>query len=551
MKEMENQNKFEFNGEEMLQMTRELCSFGYRRSGTPPADKAEKYIHDKLKEVGIEDVKFETLNFTRWWPEKHELTIISEKTPGVSEGQVIETFPAWFSCSTPPEGITAEVVHVGYGTKSDFDEFDVKGKIALIEGKMILNFYPTHNERLFNTLGTAKKRGALAVICTNGSPSDAITYITPSYEGILPVLSISNPDGAYLKTLCTRFHKKLTVKFVEIAKTGPATSNTIIGTLPGKTDDIILIGTHTDSTFTGALDNAAANAGLIIMAKHYAKIPLENREKTMVFVGWTGHECGSIGSRLFVEMHEDMLSKVTTFVLLDGFGCNGYYNQAEGGVVPTNLDERRGLFVSENNLLLSFVLDAVLKYKLLPAIYVSSIAFPVADLPPFIAKEVPSILIIGKPVLYHTKRDTVEIIRPDQLERSAKAHIEVIDKIQATPAEKIKNANGKLTDMSQFMTKKEGVALPSVEFFTLPEVLTAGVLALIVPSVITSSESVILSIKWEFEDGMTSDRLIMVRNFRKPGSYEVKLKIKDNYGNEYTCEKTIRVLEKFRKKKKK
>lgn len=54
------------------------------------------------------------------------------------------------------------------------------------------------------------------------------------------------------------------MRFVEISKRGPATSNTIIGTLPGKTDDIILIGTHTDSTFVGALDNAAANSGLII-----------------------------------------------------------------------------------------------------------------------------------------------------------------------------------------------------------------------------------------------------------------------------------------------
>ncbi|MFX1238878.1 MAG: M28 family peptidase, partial [Promethearchaeota archaeon] len=54
-------------------------------------------------------------------------------------------------------------------------------------------------------------------------------------------------------------------------------SNTIIGTLPGKSEDIILIGTHTDSTFTGAFDNAAANSGLIFLAKYYANIPLENR----------------------------------------------------------------------------------------------------------------------------------------------------------------------------------------------------------------------------------------------------------------------------------
>ena len=545
---MVDQEELEFNGVEMLQIVEDLCNFGYRRSGTPPADKAEKYIYDKLKESGIDDVVFETLNFTRWWPEKHELTIISEETPGVSEDQVIETFPAWFSGSTPQEGITAEVVYVGFGTKSDFIEVDVKDKIALIDGKMILNFYPTHNERLFNTIGTAKKKGALAVICTNDSPLHSISYIIPSLEGSIPVLSISNPDGEYLKHLCTRYHRKLNVNFIEISKEAPATSNTIIGTLPGKSEDIILIGAHTDSTFSGALDNAAANSGLIFLAKHYAKIPQEMREKTMLFVGWTGHECGSVGSKLFVEMHKEMLPKITTYFLLDGFGCNGYYNGANEGVIPTRLDERRGLFITENPLLLSFTLDAVMKYKLLPAVYVSACSFPVADLPPFVEKDVPSILIIGKPILYHTKLDTIDLITPDQLERSIKAHVEIIDKIQATPTHDIKIADGNLTDISQFITKKEGMVSPSATFYVVPEILTAGVMAIFVPSVLLSPESVILSFKWEIEDSMTSDSILMIRNFRKPGSYKVSFTIKDNFGNENSYSKVIRVLEKFKKK---
>jgi hypothetical protein len=278
-------------------------------------------------------------------------------------------------------------------------------------------------------------------------------------------------------------------------------------------------------------------------------MPLENREKTMVFAGWTGHECGSIGSKLFVEMHEEMLSKIATYILLDGFGCNGYYNQSDGGVVPTGIDERRGLFISENQVLFSFVLDAVMKFKLLPAVYVSARAFPVADLPAFINNDIPSILLIGKPIFYHTEHDTIDIIQPDQLERSAKAHIEIIDEIHATPTEKIRNADGKALDMMHFITKNENILTPSISIFTIPDVLTAGTLAIFVPSVITSPESVILSFQWKFEDGMISDRLIMVRNFRKSGNYKVSFTIKDNFGNSFTCEKTIRVLEKYRKKK--
>jgi len=554
---MESQTNLEIKGEDIFQIVKDLCNFGFRRAGTPPADNAERYIYEKLKEAGVEDVELEKVNFTRWWSERHELTIISENTPGVAENQNIETFPSWYSVSTPPEGIIAEVAYVGYGTKSDFREINVKDKIALIDGKMILNFRPTH--RVFNTIDVAQKKGAKAVICINGSPVDTISYtnFTPMYELpstqsipslSLPVFSISNHDGEYLKHLCTRYHKKLTVKLVEISKTGPATSNTIIGTLPGKTDDIIVIGTHTDSTFTGAFDNAAANAGLITLAKYYAKISPENREKTMIFAGWTGHECESIGSRIFVEMHEEMLSKITTFIELDGFGCNGYYNQADGGIVATNMDERRGIFITDNSILLEFASDAVLKYKLLPAVYLSALLLQVGDYAPFANKGVPSLLIIGKSPLYHTELDTIDTIRPNQLERSAKAHIEIINRIQAANAEDIKNSDRKQFDVNKFIIKKEEIPKPSVYFDVVPEVLTVGDFAVFVPSVISNPDSILLSYEWDLGDGMKSKSLMMVHAYRKPGSYTVRFKVIDNYGNSATQERVIRVVEKFKKK---
>ena len=526
----------------MMQIIKDICDFGFRRSGTPPAAKTEKYIYDKLKDVGLKDVKSETLDFTRWWSEKNELTIISNKTPGVLKDQIIETFPVWFSGSTPPEGITAEVIYVGYGTKSDFDQVDVSNKIALIDGKMIHNIFPTHN--MFDTIIKAKRRGAIAAIITNNSPLDSISYIMRDTK-TFPVLSISTPDGIYLKHLCTRYYQKLYVKFTLISKKGPATSNTIIGTLPGKTEDIILVGTHTDSTFTGAIDNATGNSGLITIAEYYAKIPLEKREKTMIFAAWTGHECGSIGSKLFAEMHEDILSKITTFILLDGFGCNGYYNEGNGGIVPTNFDERRVLLVTQNKVLLSFVLDSVMKYKLLPASYLSERFNIVADLPAFVSKKVPSILIIGKPILYHTKLDTIETLNPDQLERSAKAHIEIIDSIQSTPTEIIRANDRKVFDINEFITKNDKATHPSVSFYVIPEILTVGERAIFVPSVMLSPESIILSYKWDFDDGTTSDQVLEVRTFRKPGSYNVAYSIKDNFGNTSESTRVVRVLEKF------
>ena len=168
--------KIDYSGSEMLKIVNDLCNFGFRRSGTLQAQNAENYIYDQLRNIGLENVACDNIEFRRWWPEKHEILIISDDTPGVPKDQVIKSFPAWFSMSTLQEGITADVVYVGYGTKNDFNEVDVQDKIVLIDGKMLLNFFPTHHERLLDTIGMAKKKGALAVICINGSPLDAISY---------------------------------------------------------------------------------------------------------------------------------------------------------------------------------------------------------------------------------------------------------------------------------------------------------------------------------------------------------------------------------------
>jgi len=543
-------SKSESIGDNMYQIVKDLTAMGYRRAGTTPAKNAEKYVYDKFKEVGIKTTILEPINFMRWYPENYELVIISEQTPGVSEDVSIETFPAWYSGSTPKEGITAEVVYVGYGTKSDFKDIDVRGKIILVEGKMLLNFFSTRNSRIIDSLKYAKRYGALAIIGINSSPLDSITYTgleaqwKDSKNENLPCLSIKNDDGKFLKFLCTRHKQKLTVRFLEISKKMPETSNTVIGILPGKTDDIILIASHLDSTFTGALDNASGNAGLIALASFYAKIPKEEREKTLWFVGWTGHEAGGIGVFSFVEMHEDILNKIATYVCLDGFGCDGYYNQIDGGVIDTRLDEKRGLFITDNKVLTSFIIDAVLKYRLLPAAYVSAKTLPAADLPPLVVRDVPSILVIGKPIWYHTKYDTIDKLTPEQLERTAKAHIEIIDRILETPTKIIKEADGKLLDIKSLITPNKEIKKPSISFQIIPEVPIQGEDAIFVPTTLDSPESIILSFEWDFGDGKKVNQLLMRHRYIKPGVYLVKLKATDNYGNIGEFEKILKVLNK-------
>lgn len=536
------------SGQEIYQNVIEICEFGFRRAGTPIAIKAEKYVYQKLNEAKLPDVKLEEFKFTRWWAEKHELKIVAKGTHSVPSDQIIETVPFHLSGFTEPEGIVAEMVYAGNGTTMDFKTTNVKDKIVLIEGVMLLNFSPSHRGEIFNSLDLAKKYGALGAVFINNSPLDGITYLkfneVRGWKRRLPALAINNFDGHYLKSLCTRNQGKLTIKFTLDAKTEKATSYIVIGTLPGKTDDIILVGTHTDSTFTGAIDNAGGNAGLIALAKYFAQIPLDKRDKTMIFAGWTGHEAGLIGTNQFHKMHQEMLKKITTFIMLDGFGSKGYYNQSEGGVIETGYDEKRGLFVSDNSVLLPIVMEAAFKYNLLPAGYVSARQFPVSDLPPFIFAGIPSILIIGKPIFYHTKYDTIDKCTPDVLERTAKAHVYIINKIHETPASKIKESDAKPLDINTFIIKKDGATPPHGSFAIIPQVATEGFPALFYPTILIAPESIVMKLEWDFGDGEKSNLMLTRHAYEKAGTYEVTLKAIDNYENLSTTRRLIRVIEK-------
>ena len=535
------------SGEEIYRMVEEICSFGWRWAGTPEAERAERYIYGKLKDAGLDEVELEEFTFTRWWPEKYGLTLLREGAATWLPSEVeLNVFPVWFSGATPPEGVTAELVYAGFGTQADFDEVDVDGKIALIDGRMILNFYPTWE--IFGSDRLAAERGAVGLVAINGSPLDSAAYLfyiqgVEGWRERIPMLSISNDDGELLRSLCKR--GKVTVRLVEDAREGEATSRTVIGVLHGESEETILVGTHTDSTFTGAIDNAGANAGLIALARHYARVPKRDRGKTMVFAGWTGHEAAFLGVNKFVEMHEDLLSNVVTFIMLDGFASKGYYNQAEWGVVETGEDEKRGLFVSENPVLLPVVVEAALKYGLTPSAYVPARRLPVSDLGPFIERNIPSIMVIGKPVWYHTKYDTVDRCTPEQLERALKAHIHIIDAIHRIPGEEIKNADGKLERGDEIKVRREGEVKGgggSLFFTVTPSLPVEGVPAIFHLTIFTTGGEVILDLAWDFGDGAEARLPIGVHSYEKPGVYEVKATAKDTGGNVYVAKRKITVL---------
>lgn len=97
-------------------------------------------------------------------------------------------------------------------------------------------------------------------------------------------------------------------------------SHNIILELPGECDEYIAVTAHYDSTSLseGAYDNMSGSVGLLGIAEKFAKEPHHYGLRLI----WCGsEERGLLGSKAYVEAHEEELKKVALNVNLDMIGC--------------------------------------------------------------------------------------------------------------------------------------------------------------------------------------------------------------------------------------
>ena len=79
-----------------------------------------------------------------------------------------------------------------------------------------------------------------------------------------------------------------------------------MGILPGSTEENIAVMAHTDSFFEGAMDNASGMATMVALAEHYAKIPKNQRRRTMTFFTTSAHHSPSGNNASIRWIHNNM-----------------------------------------------------------------------------------------------------------------------------------------------------------------------------------------------------------------------------------------------------
>ena len=294
-------------------------------TGTSSDVDTQQWVLNKFKQIGLEVRVVPHDLPPQWIPNAWEITA----TANGKTVQFPSAFPANNSPGTPPAGLDLEAVYVGTGSEADFAGRNVRGKAVFI-------YNSVRNHAVYSALTErsakrAEDKGAAAIFLIYNEPGNLKAYLYRMWPNGANVLtfSIGLDDGFAVRSLIEgalsgpppRVKVRLDAPMVPNLKTV-----TILGTLPGATSERIFVNAHRDGIFSGAVDNASGLAALMGVAEYFAKIPKEQRRRTMVFAATTGHhnDCNandkipcSISMNWLVQHHDEELKNTALTINLE------------------------------------------------------------------------------------------------------------------------------------------------------------------------------------------------------------------------------------------
>jgi hypothetical protein len=287
-----------------------------RIAGTKYEAMTADLLEAKFRKLGMVDINRPEFALPpQWFPTDWEVA-----ASGGGQTLAFTTArPALGSAVTPPGGLDVDAVWVGLGTAADFAGRDVRGKAAVVH--TMLSPGQMGQSALFEAaFKRANDAGAAAIVSIWGYYDNMAAWQGLgggfSSNGFPPGFFLGFEDGKKLRNLIGAGPVKLKLRLQ--AETRPnLKSVSIYGTLPGTTDESILVMAHMDGWFDAALDNASGLSTMLTLAEHFAQIPKEKRRRNMIFIGTAGHHVGSPNAIYLRDKRADLLAKTALMINLE------------------------------------------------------------------------------------------------------------------------------------------------------------------------------------------------------------------------------------------
>ena len=392
-----------------------------RITGTKYDRMATEWMADQYARLGLKVTRQPYKVARLWYPTRWTAAYAA----GGRNGPLLTTFPINETVPTPPAGLTAQAIWVGIGAEPDFLGRDVKGKAVIIYSELVpggRSHSASDRARLFNSDALATKAGAAIIINVMGMPGNAQFNPEGAPEGpaAVPTMTISQDEGFMLRDLLAAGGAVTVSLKLDIEERHDVASQNVYAVLPGMSDEEVMVLSHTDAFFQGAMDNASGMATAVDIARHYAALPIQQRPRTLVFVATPDHHHGETGRDLMIRTHD--WSKVALVLNAEHTSQTLLYLY-DNGVMPSNAVSARRWYVSGSATFQQLVKATLQDFNV--SVYKIPEARAGGSLGA-ITPYAPAFHIIDH-VIYHTTLDTPDLVPAVGLAYSERAFLKIID----------------------------------------------------------------------------------------------------------------------------
>ena len=402
-----------------------------RFPGTDADRAGMKYMTDEFARLGLKVASFPYVLPRDWRPQSWDASYTTSKGTKID---LITAFPVSGTKGTGSSGLTAEAIWVGIGAEPDFLGRDVKGKAVIIYSTFVpggRSHSASDRAGLFNANARAQELGAAMVINVMAVPGNGQFQPEGGLRNI-PQMTISQDEGFALRDRLGAGEKVTVTLHLNAAEVTNVETAWTMATLPGASDEQIVVMTHTDGYFQAATDNNSGMAGTLELARHYAAMPRALRPRTMVFIQFPDHHHGEVARR-----RKDV-------------GIDATYNWSNVALKLTMEHPSETLLYMYNSDLTATNQMSSARWNALGSPEFERMAFDqlrefgvsvygVEDGPKN-GNYAPSFHIINH-VIYHTSLDTPDLVPAEGMSRSIRAFASIIDHVNKMTMAQLRGPN--------------------------------------------------------------------------------------------------------------
>ncbi|MDE2475005.1 MAG: M28 family peptidase [Alphaproteobacteria bacterium] len=392
--------------------------FWGRISGTEADAENAQWLLDNFRKIGLSDVHEQPLDLPpQWVPESWSVAASAGgKTVTLESAQPTSTSPG-----TPQGGLDLEAVDVALASEGDLAGRDLHGKAVFFYSADYTSRQAPISDYAIKRIG---ERGAAAIFVIVGLPGNLKTQFYP-VGSTVPTFSLGLQDGNAIRDLIgksrggqpARVKIRLDVKNVPNLKTA-----TVWGSLPGTSDESIFVVAHRDAWFEGATDNASGVATMLGLAEYFAKIPKEQRRRTIYFLGTSGHHDNSGMTGHWLAGHKELFARTALIINCEHTSAEQLVYRG-GSIRRSNTTVPLRWYVGGSAKLEQIAVRAYDMFGV--ATYAQPEPAAGGEMAPYY-QLAPSLQLIEGNLYWHSDRETADYVPPTGLAASTRAYAKII-----------------------------------------------------------------------------------------------------------------------------